>query len=340
MEQDRKTVFISYSWEDIEHQNWVLKLAGDLQSSYGIKIIIDKTSIHPGSDLPYFMESSIDKADKVLVILTPEYKKKAESRSKGVGYETTMLSQELFESPITKIKIIPILRKGNKETSSPKFLSSKAYHSMIEDSDYEYQILELAKAIYEQPLVELPPLGPVIDFSLKEIDPFIAKANSVTNQEELNREINQLLFSEKGKFLADDEIRNIEERVKAKKTLYEANTDLHFTFETNHRDQFIIQCYGFSVIVNFENISSNVVHNLKMRLRYFKGYIKITNNFYFPGEEPKEIKKEEYIFDLNTKKEIVWKNKTQLFNSEQITKSIFGFIIDKIQEVKGKKNRD
>jgi len=339
MEEGRKVVFISYSWEDVEHQDWVLKLAGNLQSVYGIKVIIDKASLGFGSDLPHFMESSIDKADKVLVILTPEYKVKAEDRTKGVGYETTMLSQELFESSITKIKIIPILRKGNKEISSPKFLSSKVYHSMIDDDNYDYQLLDLAKAINDQSTIKLPELGPIVNLDSQEVDPFIAKANKIAAEERINKEIDQLLFSLDGKKLADEEIDNIQKIVTDKKNLYESNADLKFILESNHRDAFIIKSYGFSVSVVFENIFSNVVSNLKMKVRYFKGNISLYGGGYFLGEEPIKVKEEEYLFDLNYQKEVVWKINYRTSTADEVLTRIFGFILDKIQEEKSKKFR-
>ena len=112
MEQNRKTVFISYSWDNTEHQEWVLQLAKDLMTKFGIDVILDQFELSAGKDLTYFMESAIEKADKVLVILTPKYKVKAENRESGVGYETSMITQELFESPISKVKFIPVLRVG------------------------------------------------------------------------------------------------------------------------------------------------------------------------------------------------------------------------------------
>ncbi|MDP1069474.1 toll/interleukin-1 receptor domain-containing protein, partial [Klebsiella pneumoniae] len=79
----------------------------------GIDVILDQFELSAGKDLTHFMESSLEKADKVLVILNPNYKQKAENRKSGVGYETSMISQEIFESPISKVKFIPILRIGS-----------------------------------------------------------------------------------------------------------------------------------------------------------------------------------------------------------------------------------
>ena len=198
MIEKRITVFISYSWDGLEHQQWVLELAKDLMERFGIDVILDQFELSAGGDLNYFMESSIEKADKVLVILTPNYKTKAEKRSSGVGYESSMISQEIFESPITKVKFIPVLRQGTMNTSSPKFLKSKLYSSFVDDSSYLKELYKLAMIIYGKPTIEKPELGDVPDFKSGNLDPIIDMAKSLTDEESLNNEINSILESSEG----------------------------------------------------------------------------------------------------------------------------------------------
>ncbi|CEJ70098.1 SEFIR domain protein [Chryseobacterium oranimense G311] len=177
---DRKKVFVSYSWDNESHQNWVLKLANDLISKYGIDVILDQFELNAGKELTYFMENAISEADKVLIILTPNYKQKAEKREKGVGYETSIISQDILSSSISKIKFIPILREGEQFTSTPSHLVSKIYHNMVDDTKYYIKLLELAKLIYDKNLVEKPELGPMPDFSdLKLNDPLISVINDL-----------------------------------------------------------------------------------------------------------------------------------------------------------------
>lgn len=61
------------------------------------------------------MEQGLTNADKVLVIGTPDYKRKSESR-KGVAFEGSIISTELMLD-IDTCKYYPILRSGTFDTS-------------------------------------------------------------------------------------------------------------------------------------------------------------------------------------------------------------------------------
>ena len=112
---DKRKIFISYSWDNEPHKEWVLKLANDLEKHFEIDVIFDQYELSAGKDMTYFMEKGMT-ADKILVILTQNYKTKAEKREGGVGFEYSMITNEMFDDQLTA-KIIPILREGRKETS-------------------------------------------------------------------------------------------------------------------------------------------------------------------------------------------------------------------------------
>jgi len=86
-------VFISYSWEDEAHKEWVRSLADSLLAN-GIDAILDQYDLSLGDRLPQFMEQSIANSDYVLIICTPTYKKKSDTRNGGVGYEGHIISGE------------------------------------------------------------------------------------------------------------------------------------------------------------------------------------------------------------------------------------------------------
>ena len=65
-------VFISYSWDSTEHEEWVLKLSADLASK-SIIVLLDKY-LEDGSMLSSYMDLGIERADKVLIIGTPRYR--------------------------------------------------------------------------------------------------------------------------------------------------------------------------------------------------------------------------------------------------------------------------
>ena len=71
-------VFISYSWDGDDHKLWAKSLADRLVEEGNVDTIFDQYDCLPGTDFPHFMEQSVSKADKVVIILTPNYKVKAD----------------------------------------------------------------------------------------------------------------------------------------------------------------------------------------------------------------------------------------------------------------------
>ncbi len=123
IENNVPKVFISYSWESKEHSDWVKSLANKLLAD-GIEAIIDSYDVSPGDRLPKFMESSIRDSDYVIIICTEEYKRKANNREKGVGYESHIISAELYNNHNDR-KFIPIIRQGDFNTALPTYLDGK-----------------------------------------------------------------------------------------------------------------------------------------------------------------------------------------------------------------------
>ena len=92
-------VFISYSWEDDEHKNWVRSLTDKLLEN-GIDATLDQYDLSLGDRLPQFMEQSVTNADYVLIICTPTYKKrqmlaKVESVMKDISLPESCLIREM-----------------------------------------------------------------------------------------------------------------------------------------------------------------------------------------------------------------------------------------------------
>ncbi|MCK5169280.1 MAG: toll/interleukin-1 receptor domain-containing protein [Bacteroidales bacterium] len=174
-------VFISYSWDSDEHKLWVLNIAQKL-SENGVYVILDRFDLMAGKNMTHFMEESIDTAEKVIVIMTPNYKKKANARSGGVGFEYSMLTQEIFQDQDTD-KYIPIRRNGDYSECAPKFLGSLISIDMTNDVEFEDKFEKLLKTIYEEPEIKRPTLGKKPSFLSKSnldlIDEKLQLRNSV-----------------------------------------------------------------------------------------------------------------------------------------------------------------
>ena len=141
----KKKVFISYCWEGDKHQEWVKRLAEDLTPYF--KVRLDQ-KLPLGWELNRFMEQSIAESDKVLIITTPEYKDRADSRKRGVGYETSLITDDLVNDQ-NRVKLIPISRKGTKQTAYPRYLGSRKGLYMTDDKGYEEQLEELIRNLIE-----------------------------------------------------------------------------------------------------------------------------------------------------------------------------------------------
>lgn len=150
-------VLISYAWEeeDAEYMNWVERFAGDLRNN-GINAQIDKYQPH-GTDLVKFMLNSIRTAQKVLCILTPKYKEKAESGKGGAAYEGTIISHEIYNDQDI-IKFIPILRKGDFRSSTPDFIDGRKGFDCTTLEKYQKELINIVKTIKGEPIIEIPPI--------------------------------------------------------------------------------------------------------------------------------------------------------------------------------------
>lgn len=117
--------FISYAWESDAHKEWVRDLATRLRTD-GVETILDQWEVHPGDQLPEFMERAVRENDYVLVVCTPRYKARSDARLGGVGYEGDIMTAEVFAGG-TQRKFIPLLAEGVLATSLPTWLQGKYY---------------------------------------------------------------------------------------------------------------------------------------------------------------------------------------------------------------------
>lgn len=102
--------FISYSWDDDAHKQWVAKLATQLRSD-GVETILDQWHAVPGDQLPEFMEREIRENDYVLIVCTPNYRLKSDQRKGGVGYEGDIMTAEVHTQRNHR-KFMPIVARG------------------------------------------------------------------------------------------------------------------------------------------------------------------------------------------------------------------------------------
>ena len=137
-------VFISYSWDSEEHKAWVKKLA-DRLTEEGIDVQLDQYQ-EPGTSLTAFMQDGLSNADRVLVIGSPNYKRKAKSHKGRTNTEDQIINIHMNRDFATT-KFIPILRKGSYSTSFTDLVADRNGFDFSDDKMFESEFERLVDGL-------------------------------------------------------------------------------------------------------------------------------------------------------------------------------------------------
>jgi hypothetical protein len=154
--QEAPKVFVSYSWDDDGHRDWVRDLASRLRSD-GVDAGLRRWKLALGDQLPEFMERAVRENDFVLIVCTPRYKERADGRVGGVGYEGDIMTAEVL-SERRQRKFIPVLRAGDWSTALPSWLLGKLSIDLRGDPYPEERYRALLDALLGRS-PQAPPLG-------------------------------------------------------------------------------------------------------------------------------------------------------------------------------------
>ncbi len=159
-------LFISYCWSSPDHEQWVIDLATSLMES-GVDVILDKWSLREGHDSIAFMEQMVtDKQIKKVAIISDRvYAEKADGRSGGVGTETQIISQVIYEKQKQEkfVAIIPERDDAGKPYL-PTYFKGKIYIDLSESGKYAENFEKLLRWIFGKPLYVRPEIGNVPAF--------------------------------------------------------------------------------------------------------------------------------------------------------------------------------
>lgn len=164
----RRSVFVSYSWDSIEHKEWVINFTNKLRAA-GIDATIDVFETQKGTTNLYsMMVNNIKIKDSVILILSSNYAKKADELEGGVGFETEMLLPLIMSN---KNKIIPIIKNNNKEKPIiPFYLEGINYIDFSDDNKFAEKFEELKHRILEIPLYTVAELGEIPNLKSKNLE--------------------------------------------------------------------------------------------------------------------------------------------------------------------------
>ena len=154
-------LFISYSWHPKENQIRVEQLAERLFSD-GVHCVIDIYDLRDGQDKNKFMEQMVNdpSVKKVLLICNKEYTEKANARQGGVGIESTIISEEIYNNA-EQTKFIPVIfeRDENGKPYLPTFVKSRTFVDLCTSEKFNEGYDQLLRDIYDKPLHTRPTLG-------------------------------------------------------------------------------------------------------------------------------------------------------------------------------------
>jgi TIR domain len=156
-ELEAPVVFISYSHDTPAHKKWVGELATRLVGK-GVDVILDQWDLGLGDDVPKFMERAVGKADRVLMICTEAYVRKADDGKGGVGYEAMIVTGELVKG-LGTAKFIPIVRQPGEPKTRPRCVGTRLYVDLSDGANFEENFDLLLREIHDAPKLPKPPLG-------------------------------------------------------------------------------------------------------------------------------------------------------------------------------------
>lgn len=153
-------VFISYSYDSQLHEKWVEELMNNLRSNAGVNAIIDKCALSNSNDLDEIMISGFRDSDKVIIILTREYAKKADSDQGGVSFETKLASI-ISRDPNQKSKLIFVKKDEVVKFNEVFPFQFKDYYAidMSFSNNFDAKFEELYHKIWNQPYLKIAPIG-------------------------------------------------------------------------------------------------------------------------------------------------------------------------------------
>lgn len=154
-------LFISYSWSNPSHEQWVLDLASELMES-GVEVILDKWDLKEGYDAVAFMEKMVTdpQIKKVIIVSDEIYAAKADGRAGGVGTETQIISKEVYEKQ-EQDKFVAVVAQKDEvgKPYLPTYYKSRIYIDLSEPDKYGENFEKLLRWIFYKPLYVKPDLG-------------------------------------------------------------------------------------------------------------------------------------------------------------------------------------
>lgn len=181
-ETNAPKIFVSYSWKPIQNKQKVLRFAERLTSD-GVHVILDDWDLKEGQDKYSFMEQMVNNSDvkRVLLICNKEYADKANQKKGGVGIESLIVSDDIYNKA-DQTKFIPIVFEYGSDGKPcvPTFVKTRIFIDLSNDDIFEDNYESLLRNIFEKPASKRPPLGIAPAYIEAECPIFLPTAHKVS----------------------------------------------------------------------------------------------------------------------------------------------------------------
>lgn len=218
--------FVSYSWDNREHQEWVHEFTNKLRDS-GIDATFDKFVIQDGElNLNKMMIQNMRK-DYIIMILTKNYAKKANEFEGGVGYET-LLSLPVIQK--TPQKIILINKESNDISSAiPDHLEGAYYFDFSDHRTTNEKFDELIHRLHKIDYWAKRPVGNIPKKIKDKMNKEFYNSNTKTHFDKSNilEDETEIIIGEDWEVEnSEEELNLILEEIEFKKSNMENNDSL------------------------------------------------------------------------------------------------------------------
>lgn len=161
-------VFISYSWDNIQHEEWVMAFANELRKK-GVDATIDKFITQQGTmNLNRMMLESIKGSEYTIIVMTPNYAERADEFIGGVGLESQLLLNFIQNEPS---RIIPILRtcSGMRTRAVPLYLKGFEYIDFSDNNNFDDRMNDILHKIFKVEKYKQLPIGTPPELKSREV---------------------------------------------------------------------------------------------------------------------------------------------------------------------------
>lgn len=315
------TVFISYSWDNPSHKDWVIALTNELRRN-GIDATLDEFITQKGTvNLNRMMIENIMRSEYTLVILTDKYADKSNEFNGGVGYETSLLINNIMENAE---KIIPIMRyKGDKSKAVPFYLKGMSYIDFSNDSDFGEKFEELKYKIFKIDRIEMEPLGTIQTLKPRKIKRDTLYKDMI-NGETLIPDFREITDKDKNKFIKDSYSEIINYLTELAEQTKQKNHNFDYDFDLVTNKKHIIKFY----------INGMEKQTVKIWLdNKFSKQENILLSYSIFGIDSDNSWNEMIVCEVNKKKELILKMTMNMFgngepkDSKEISIEIWKYVL-------------